>query len=538
MRSSLSTVGLLGLTALACSPPSAVDGGVPSSPHVTISVDEANVIGKSVSARIRVSSCRNVDQLQLLLNGQFLAEVPFSANPATIEILPEHLRTSWKNGIAAELALKAKVFCDGRSADSPEVNASFFPVDRRVTDPSGLAAAPDLFTTQGGLGGTPVTFIGCIKRGLTGTSPALAISNADGQHVTSNEGLPFNCDGGTQISERSTRGTRWVLQPGMGAYSIDQNLNILKVAHGDLRRMGVATNGIGIFWAHTATAEQVVKLDPESGTAQDWATPFVTTKMNGDPVVDLGNQVIWVPSWVDSVGSTRVGRLYVYKLDLLTGALLNPVIAGGAPPVVFQQTFDAINTPIVPEVVFSADGTIIYAPLLSISAQNTLQTTILACSTLTEGCQGASRKWATAQPFDRQLTNVIPFSHGNLLAAIGPRGAWFLKAQDGSVVSAGGNPITPSLGLQVLGVQAGLASDLYLLNGPVLGEDVPVYPTELVAIDTPEQGELYRFGFGDGVSPETSLTMGVDEAGNAWYRVGADLVKPYALSWYRQIKSQ
>jgi len=236
------------------------------------------------------------------------------------------------------------------------------------------------------------------------------------------------------------------------------------------------------------------------------------------------------------VGSTD-GRLSVYKLDLLTGALLNSDAMGG-PPVVFQQTFEAINTPIAPEVVLSPDGTIIYAPILSISAQNTVQTIIVACSTQVSGCQGAARKWATAQPFDRQLTNVIPFSHGNLLAAVGPKGAWFLKAQDGSVVSAGGNPITPSLGLQVLGVQAGLGSDLYLLNGPVLGEDVAVYPTEVVATDSPEQGELYRFGYGDGTSATTSVTMGIDEGGQAWYRVGADLVKPYALSWYRQIKSQ
>jgi hypothetical protein len=542
MRSLLWIVGALGLTAAACPPPSPVDGGVPSSPHVTISVDEANVIGKSVSARIRVSSCRNVNQVQLLQNGQFLADVPFSANPATIEILPEHLRTSWSQGIAAELKLKAKVICDDtRFGESPTVNATFFPIDRRVASPSGGAAAPDLFNTQGGLGGTPVTFVGCIKRGVTGTSPALAISGTDGQHVMSNEGLPFACDGATQISERSAAtGTRWVLQPGSGAYSIDQSLAVIKVVTGNLRRMAVASNGIAVFWKKSTTEHRVVKADALPSSS-DWEATFDTSQMNGDPVIDVQNGAVWVPSWLYEAANSggAVGSFQVYKLSLANGALLNPVAAGGGPPVVFQQTYsDIINPAIVPNVLLSADGTILYAPLLSISAENTLQTTILACSTLTEGCQGTSRKWATTQPFDRQLTHVIPFSHGNLLAAVGPRGAWFLKAQDGSVVSAGGNPITPSLGLQVLGVQAGLGNDVYLLNGPVLGEDVAVYPTEVVGVDSPEQGELYRFGFGDGGSAETSLTIGLDEAGNAWYRVGADLVKPYALSWYRQIKSQ
>ncbi len=533
-----------GVALVGCSSPSWVDGGsLGSNPDVLLDVAEQNVIGTFVSAQVRVSSCKAVKQVQLLEHDTFLTDVPYTAPTTTKQLVAENFASRWRDGglaFAAQLVLTAKVICDDdRTATSPGVNASFFPVNSRLS--LGTPAVPDLFIAQGGLSdldpnvdvqSSTATFIGCVNGE---TTKGLALTNTKGQRVTLNEGIPFACDGTTQISERSTLGTRWVLQPGLGAYVIDQNLVVGKQVSGALQRMGVASNGSAVFWANASNEQQLVKRDAVG--SQDWQVTFAGI-MNADPVLDVSGGAVWSAAWQFDTGA-RTGDVVVFKHNLTDGSLIN-----GAPRVIHQTYDSSINSPIMPQVTLSADGAILYAPLLTVASDSTLQTSIQACSTAVELCTGTARKWTTLVKAEVQL--VVPYSKGNLLAALGPKVAWFLNAQTGAGLNNGQKPVLPKDGLQILGGQPGPERDFYLLDGPVLGAGVAVFPTEVVAVDSPESGELYRFRFGTGTSAANGVYLGVDEAGQLWYRVGNDLVKPHPWlkqsgtrrSWYRIAKGQ
>jgi hypothetical protein len=115
---------------------------------------------------------------------------------------------------------------------------------------------------------------------------------------------------------------------------------------------------------------------------------------------------------------------------------------------------------------------------------------------------------------------------------VGPYQAWFLDSQFGVVRNLGDQPIRPSGNLQLLGVQPGLDKEVYLLSGPVFDQRAS-YPIEAIAVDDPASGELWRFQYGSGESPNAGLYLGVDESGQSWLRVGIDQVKPNPLKDYR-----
>lgn len=528
----------VGLVVSGCPSGSGGDGGsLRSEPDVTLEAPEANVIGTAVSAQVRVSSCKAVNQVQILESDAFLTDVPYTSTPTMTQLAAEHFTSRWPSlGFAGQLVLAAKVVCDGdRSATSPRVNVSFFPVNSRLS--LGRQSAPDVFVAQGGLGeidpnadvqSSTATFIGCV---MGDTAKALAISNTKGVALAVNQGLPFACDGTTQISDRSSLGIRWVLQPGQGAYAIDESLGIRKVIRLPLQRMAVASDGTAVFWDNTINAEQLVKADPLG--SRDWAVRFGGI-MNADPVIDVAGQAVWTAAWQETPGE---GDIVAFKNHLNDGRLLN-----GA-PIIIHLTYDgSVNTPIMPLVSFSPDGSILYAPLLSVAPGGALETRIWACPTSTPGCTESVRKWTTVVKAEVQI--ILPYDKGNLLAALGPTSSWLLSAQTGQALNKGQKPIAPTEGLQILAALPGPERDLYLLDGPIASAGADVFPTEVVAIDAPETGELYRFRFGTGTSPSSGLFIGIDEAGQTWYRVGLDLVKPHPWldqggarrSWYRIAK--
>jgi hypothetical protein len=119
---------------------------------------------------------------------------------------------------------------------------------------------------------------------------------------------------------------------------------------------------------------------------------------------------------------------------------------------------------------------------------------------------------------------------------MGPYQVYFLNAQLGTIVNLAEQPLRPEGSLVVMGGQAGKTTDFYVLTGPYLGDDVPSWPTEFIATDRPESGELWRVESGSGESPTASNWIAVDESGQVWLRVGIDLVKPLSNSEYRSAR--
>jgi hypothetical protein len=503
----------------------------PPPPQVFLTVNESTVVGDKITGRVSVSGCASVTQVQILQGGTFLTDAMFTKSPTDFT-LPAGLFSNLypRLGIAAPLSLSAKVVCgDGRQNTSQAVGVTFFPVASKFSL-GGKQVMPDAFVAEGGLGGNPVGFIGCV-----GTTIGTALGKADtmGNVPKYNDAIPFACDYNTEISERSpVTGTRWVLQPGKGAYAIDASLNVTAQFMGDVRRMGVARDGSGIFWMDHTPSPLALKLNPRGGgNPVVWSAPAGGI-INSTPVVSEGDNTVVLATWQYNMG-TYQGDIVVFKYNFLTGALVNGVGPGLGPPVIYRQQFPMLNQPITPFVTLNRDGSIVVMPFFTIDTSDTVRTTVIACSTSPVGsqCTGPDRRW-TAPTFNGVVNLVLPFSAGNYLAAVGPYQAWFLDAQTGVVRNLGEQPLRPSGSLQILGVQPGVGSEFYLLNGPA-SETVTTYPVEVVATDKPESGELWRFSAGSGESPLAGLYLGVDDSGQAWLRVGPDQVKPLTLTEYR-----
>jgi hypothetical protein len=506
----------------------------PPPPQVFITVQESTVVGDQIKGRVNVSGCADVTQVQLLQGGSFLADARYTKSPTDFT-LPAGLLSNLypRLGIAATLALSAKVLCaDGRTNTSQPVGVTFFPVAARV-GVSGAQALPDAFVAEGGLNGAPTTFIGCVG---TGIGTALGRANAMGALVASNPGVPFACGYDTEISEKSpVTGTRWVMQPDKGAYAVDADLRVTAQLEGRFQRMAVARDGSGVFWSDITgsnTTPVAARLNPLGGaTPVVWVSP-AGGLVNSTPVINPADNTVLLSTWQFDMGASE-GKIVVFKYNYATGALMNGVGVGQGPPIVFKQSFPPGNQPIQPSAAFNRDGSLIMLPLLSVDTSGIVRTTVLACSTSPVGsqCTGSDRRW-TGRTFDGVVNVVLPFNGGNTFAAIGPYQAWFLDAQTGAVRNLGEQPLRPTGSLQILGVQAGLGSDFYLLNGPI-SEAGGTFPIEVVATDKPQDGELWRFALGSGESPLAGLYIGVDDGAQPWLRVGPDQVKPLTNQEYR-----
>jgi hypothetical protein len=303
-------------------------------------------------------------------------------------------------------------------------------------------------------------------------------------------------------------------------------LRVVRQLSGSLKRMGVGENGTALFWDDTTTVERLLKRDPLVSGANDWTVP-IPGIMNADPVIDVGGRVVWASMWQLI---NRVGDVVAFEFNLDNGALVN-----GA-PVILRQDFgqDSVDSALRPKGTFNANGSILYLTVLNDAGGP--HTTVIGCATNTScDVNGGGRKFSTKN-FDGEFSLVLPFSAGNLLAIVGPAAVWFVDAEKGVVRNLSERAIAPSsTGLQILSVYPGTEKAFYVLAGPP-STTKRTFPTEAIAVDAPENGELYRFTFGSGESPASAIAMGVDDNGQAWFRVGADQVKPLTLLEYRSAR--
>ncbi|RKH12834.1 hypothetical protein D7X74_23025 [Corallococcus sp. CA047B] len=114
------------------------------------------------------------------------------------------------------------------------------------------------------------------------------------------------------------------------------------------------------------------------------------------------------------------------------------------------------------------------------------------------------------------------------MAAIGLQRVWFLNADTGAIVNKDGKSVDASGTLQVVQVQLGRATspEFYLLNGSGPGE----LPLEIVAVDSGEKGELFRY------EVSSSLSCSVDNDNRLWMRTGNSLVQTLPLADYRKVR--
>ena len=525
---------LLVVAVAACDPPPVIVPPPANPPQVFVTVTESNVIGDAVRGKVAVSGCKNVTQVQLLHQDTFLMDVGFTRSPTDFVLAPGFFSNLYARlGIAASLTLKAKVVCDdGRTNTSQPVGVTFFPIARRFTAGSAGQLVTDNFIAEGGIGATPTTFLGCEP---TGTGTRLVRLNSAGDVLAFNDTLPFDCTLSTKISERSsTTGTRWVLEPKQGAYAINGALQIQRVFRSvKTTRMGVGPKGSAVIWIDDdGTRNRIQKIDPVPSSTNEWTAEFLGI-MNSDPVIDDGaGNSVWVSRWMFDIG-TKVGDIIPWQYNLNTGQVLNGIV-GGLPAVMLRQQYplSSASQPIMPEGVFSPDGTLFTLPVISLDA---MTTTIIKCSTGPGQCEQAARRF-TSTAFPGILRAVVAYSRDNIYAAIGPFAVYFLNGQTGVVMNLGERPLQPSGSLVIVGVQPGLGSDFYVLAGPDLGPGVGSYAMEIIATDAPASGELWRLNYGSGESSANAMYMGVDDAQQPWIRVGTDLIKPLPNTEYRMAR--
>ncbi|MFT3707477.1 MAG: hypothetical protein QM817_07390 [Archangium sp.] len=538
---------LLAAFIVGCPDPDPPPPPPPNPPTVTLLVTENNIYGDSVKGTVNVVGCKKVAGVELFHQDERLQTIDYTSG-ATNWTLPSTTFAGLYSrlGFAASLTLKAKATCDdARTNTSLPVGVKFFPITQKYVGPSGEQLVPDNFVAEGGdNGGSQNTFLGCVRVQTGGTTLARVDRNGTLLAMVDPSAMPFDCSLGTQITDLSTiSGFRWIFEPGVGAYALCLsaacgNFSIGKVLRDSTAtRIGVSRGGVAVVWLNiSGTNNGFVKLFPGgSDTSNDLTVRFETTViLNADPLVDDGaGQAIWMSRWEYNFGAmVKVASIVPYKYDLGNGQLTNGVVNGN-PAVLLQQQYpmDSTSMPIMPVGFFSPTGDQFTIPLLSYANDNTLQTTVVSCATAFGLCQGTARRWSSAT-FPGMIRLVVPYSANNIYAAIGPYQVWFLESQRGTILNLGEKPITPSGSNVVVGVQPGGGADFYVLTGPDLGMD-PSFPNEIIAVDTPQAGELWRVGFGSGESPNNGMTIAIDVGNHVWLRTGQDLIQPLTNADYR-----
>lgn len=492
-------------------------------PQVFIVAPESVVAAPTLKLKVNVVGCEAVSDFGMFQETTRVRSVTYTGNPTEVVLQPPDFNTYYNRlGIAIGLTLSAKVTCDdGRTNTSQPLGVRYFPVASTL-ERTDAAALPDAFVAEGGVGNTPVTFVGCIG---TQTGTALVRVNLAGDVIGANVTLPFPCSYASQITEKNVAsGHRWLLEPGRGVFAFDANLNINSIAPGEYTVLGVAPDGDAVVWNPKAiqTNDSLFRLSPTGGAFpanRAWGAQTVGI-VNASPVVD-GLGTVYVSSWAGTLGALQ-GSVVVQRFNYATGQLINPTYS----LVTFE--YGDLDSPVIPNGAFNSSGTVIYFPYQTGSRS---QSKVMACATTAPDCQGASLRWVSPL-LDAVGLFAVPYSQGTLIAVVADQKTYFLTESNGQVVSFEGKPLTADGALFAHSVQPGLGKDFYVLNGPSRG-----YPIEIIAVDAPDRGELWRYQLASGgETPQSALYLAVDDSGQAWVRSGLKQVKPFSLAQYRDTK--
>ncbi|RKH42332.1 hypothetical protein [Corallococcus sicarius] len=483
----------------------------PDPPQVTLSIPEPNTAAPTLKIRVLVSGCDTVSQLAIDDRGTFVKTVPYTSGSMDFEIAANEFK--YPNGMAAKLALKAQATCnDGRTNVSQPQAATFLPVTKVVkdADPNGQVVT-DFFIAEGG--GTNVNFIGC-GNPTTGIGTLFRV-DAAGQLLKSVElGLPcspFTVN--TDVNPATDK--RWVWTPGVGAVAVKSDFTLSGRTRStySLANLSVMDNGDALIMDENNIVSRLKHTSNNGSTQWDFPSPWPIIA----PPLQKGSDVLVAFVKQPDVSTATVLQIVVARLDANgTGEMKDPV----SERVILDYNGNFSTPPLAS---FSPDGSILYLGFPFGSGQSRVQ----ACRTDMNGCEGSALKW-TSGNLPVPLQFILPFAAGSRVAAIGAQRVWFLNSETGAIANKDGKSVDASGNLRVIQVQLGRAtsSEFYLLNGPAVDGALP---QEIVAVDSAEKGELFRY------EVSSSLSCSVDNDNRLWMRTGNNLVQALPLADYRKV---
>lgn len=526
VRSLVATLLLLVLAGCGPKPPPPKPPKSP--PQVFLTFPEGNVVGTEIAVSVSVVGCTTVKDLGIWHTTpegaeQIVLNAPYSSSPTAV-VIPANKIPYPLTGVAAQLNLKAKAVCeDDRLGSSSSVSAVFFPVEK-VISKDGALVVPQSFVASGQ--GANTLFFGC-SGGASAGSTQLARVNVSGDVTATKSPLPYPCTTATVITPSNlASGKRWAWEKDVGGYAFDVNLQISAQTSGPTTALGVMPNGDAIVWDKSALNGSLKWIQHASGQV----------KWPADPLGRLAG----APTYRQSFG------VYVPELnyeqatleDTLRIEVLNEASGSSV------QTYDITkwkyglgDEPLNIHVAFNNDASLIYFP---VPLPGLASSQVWACSSTGVGCSGNNRLWTTVD-LPGVATVIVPFHNGSKLAAVGADFTWFIDAATGGIINSADGAtgfakgIEPSGQLITYGVEVNSkGTDVYLLNGPHPNSGRPRQAIEIVGIESPQQGEVFRYE----VAVGSSVSVAVDDSGGppgsgTWLRIGNNLVKPKLMSDYR-----
>lgn len=486
----------------------------PDPPTVTLTVPQPNTAAPSLAVRVIVSGCDAVSRVDIYDRDTFLKSVDYTSGSMDFELARNEIK--YDRGLAVSLSLNARATCsDGRTNSSQPQPATFLPVTKVIKDPDPNGqVVTDFFTAEGS--GNTAAFIGCGNT-TTGSGTLYRVDSTGVVRNTLEMQIP--CSASTVVTELNpTSNKRWVWTPGVGAIAVDSNFVVTgKTAPSyKLQNLSVMSNGDALV----SDGPSVSRLQhTAAGGTFQWTYQGLWAPVG--PAKQKAEQVLIPIVRVPQESTGLLVELVVVTVDATkTGSI----------PAVSERTIlqftGAVEHP--PLTAFNTDGSVIY---ISFPFNNN-QSRVQACLTAQSGCEGSAHKW-DSQFFPVEIQGVFPYAAGSRLAIVGLQRVWFLDSESGLVVNKGGTSVDASGQLQILQVQMGRAttSEFYILAGPASGSSgLPTMPQEIVAVDSAEQGELFRY------EVSSSLSCSVDDSGRLWMRLGNNLVQALTLPEYRAVK--
>lgn len=481
-------------------------------PQISVTVPRSNVVGSEVPFTVNITGCETVSQLDVYDQLTFLKTIPATLPSTQATLLPNEF--DYRRGLALPIALNAKVTCgDGRTATSRTQALTFLPVERVVSLPNDEQVVTDLFTAEGS--GESTTFIGCFV--TEGGYTAIARVNVAGEVVKESDPLPFTCTHETVFTDRNpVSGKRWVFDPAGGAVAITDDLRFRGRYSTQINQLLVAPNGDAIIVVDTGLHFFVARQSHEPSSTPAWKEDAIATLI-GRPAVTPGGVFVPVKNYDVADADTEAGHhISVMRLDLATGG-----IAGHH--LVLTDATDTVPFTAWPDfnVTVSDDGAQVYVPRLVDDDHAALR----ACPVVANGCTSSSM-WETTV-FEQWPLVILPYANGSRLAAVSQRRAAFFNANAQGAVF--GQQLFPQGAAQFFTQAVPSKSEaFFLMSASLNAQGAFNLPAEIIAIDSAQQGELFRYQ-----APAGSVAMSYDDSGHPWMRVGPTLVKPFPLADYR-----
>ena len=491
---------------------------------MALAVTRANGVGDHLDLTVTTSGCPKVSTLNVLNQGQLLK--PVSAGTGALPVTLSVAELPFGGGIPGVFSLTAEVTCaDGRKARSTPVSATLFPAVRVFTRTDGTEVVPATFYAEGSAGG--LSFVGC--RSLSATQTELVRVNTAGDIAQANPGLPIPCKSSTWFTEHTVGGVRWMVTPGSGALAYDENLNVITQAQ---------YNTLGFPDAGTSLAPLLplfLSVGPDGDAvilvagANSRSATVVRAPHSGTAALGPCQPNVWctamdlpqAPARIDAAGTTVTVTATLENPDAgqatFQAQRLNYASGAGVVTSLWPISYPQLS-PATAEL--TPDGTLAFFPYDSATTSGLFN----VVSLVTDG-SGSVPHWLTGN-LSGTPEGLFLSGDGVYVAAVAAERTWFLSASTGVNVGHGGQPLAPTAPLITTAIQQGPHSDFYLLNG-VAGQP----PSELVATDAPDAGELFRLS-----APDGGASLAFDDSGQLWLRLGNTLVQTLPVASYRNLR--